>query len=236
MTGFEQATLTLQHVALWISAVAAAANVIAAAGIWHGIRAMVRANKDRAVILDGQREADDKRHEDAMKEGARRHEEAMNEIAARRKADDKRHEDAMAAHAEAMAEGVRRHEEAMKEGARRHEEAMKEGARRHEEALKEIAARREADDKRHEDAMAAHAEAMAEGARRHEEAMAALAAQREADERRHEEAMAAHAAQGRSLDALIGGLERQIVSLESVVERTGPLRMGFEEPDPGPAE
>ena len=164
MTGFEQATLTLQHVALWISAVAAAANVIAAAGIWHGIRAMVRANKDRAVILDRQREADDKRHKDAM-----------------------------AAHAEAMAEGARRHEEAMKEGARRHEEAMA-----------ALAAQREADERRHE-------EAMNEGARRHEEAMAGLG-------------------------ALSGGLERQIVSLESVVERTGPLRMGFEESDPGPAE
>ena len=164
MTGFEQATLTLQHVALWISAVAAAANVIAAAGIWHGIRAMIRANKDRAVILDRQREADDKRHEEAMKEGARRH------------------EDAMAAHAKAMAEG----------------------ARRHEEAMAALAAQREADDKRHE-------EAMAEGARRHEEAMAGLG-------------------------ALIGGLERQIVSLETVVERTGPLRMGFEESDPDPAE
>ena len=121
MTGFEQATLTLQHVALWISAVAAAANVIAAAGIWHGIRAMVRANKDRAVILDRQREADERRHEEVM---------------------------------------------------------------------------------------AAHAEAMAEGARRHEEAMAALAMQ------------------GRSLEALIAGLERQTASLEAVVERTAPPAAG----------
>ena len=62
--------------------------------------------------------------------------------------------------------------------------------------------------RRHEEAMAAHAEAMAEGARRHEEAMAALAIQ------------------GRSLEALIAGLERQTASLEVVVERTAPPAAG----------
>ncbi len=84
MTEFEQATLAAQHVALWISAASAAASAAAAWGIWYGIRAMVRANKDRAAILDRQREADERRHKEAM-----------------------------AAHAEAMAEGARRHEENM---------------------------------------------------------------------------------------------------------------------------
>ena len=128
MTDFEQATLAAQHVALWISAagvgatfLSAAAATVAAWGIWYGIRAMVRANKDRAVILDRQREADERRHEEVM---------------------------------------------------------------------------------------AAHAEAMAEGAHRHEEAMAALAIQ------------------GRSLEALIAGLERQTASLEVVVERTAPPAAG----------
>ena len=128
MTDFDQATLAAQHVALWIAAagavaafVSAAAATVAAWGIWYGIRAMVRANKDRAVILDRQREADERRHEEVM---------------------------------------------------------------------------------------AAHAEAMAEGARRHEEAMAALAMQ------------------GRSLEALIAGLERQTASLEVVVERTAPPAAG----------
>ena len=128
MTDFGQATLAAQHVALWIAVagaaaafVSAAAATVAAWGIWYGIRAMVRANKDRAVILDRQREADKRRHEEVM---------------------------------------------------------------------------------------AAHAEAMAEGARRHEEAMAALAMQ------------------GRSLEALIAGLERQTASLEAVVERTAPPAAG----------
>ena len=79
----------------------------------------------------------------------------------------------------------------------------------------------QADERRHEKAMAAHAEAMAEGARRHEETMAALAESARADDKRHEEAMGA-------LKALIGGLERQTASLESVVERTAPTA--------GPAE
>ncbi len=153
MTAFEQATLAAQDAAFWVAVVGAAAAFVSAVasaaaawGIWYGIRAMVRANKDRAVILDRQHEADERRHKEAMAA----------------------HAETMAAHAEAMVEGARRHKEAMAEGARR------------------------------------HAEAMAEGARRHEEAMDALAMQ------------------GRSLEALIGGLERQTASLERVVERTAP--------------
>ena len=88
MTGFETASLV-------IAAANAAAAVTAAAGIWHGIRAMIRANKDRAGLLDRQREADERRHAEAM----RRHDEAMQ-------AADQRH-------AEAMQAGDQRHAEAM---------------------------------------------------------------------------------------------------------------------------
>ena len=79
MTGFETASLV-------IAAANATAAVTAATGIWHGVRAMVRANKDRAVTLDRQREADERRHTEAM----RRHDEAMQ-------ADERRHAEAMAA-------------------------------------------------------------------------------------------------------------------------------------------
>ena len=48
------------------SAVSALAALAAAAGIWYGIRAMVRANRERAVILDQQRQADERRHEETM--------------------------------------------------------------------------------------------------------------------------------------------------------------------------
>ncbi len=104
MTAFEQATLAVQHAAFWVAVVGAAAAFVSAAasaaaawGIWYGIRAMVRANKDRAAILDRQHEADERRHAEAMAEGARRHEETMTALAAQREADERRHEEAMAA-------------------------------------------------------------------------------------------------------------------------------------------
>ena len=83
MTGFETASLV-------IAAANASAAVTAAAGIWHGIRAMVRANKDRAAILDRQREADERRHAEAMRAAGQRHAEAMQAGA-------QRHAEAMAA-------------------------------------------------------------------------------------------------------------------------------------------
>ena len=95
MTGFETASLV-------IAAANAGAAVTAAAGIWYGIRAMIRANRDRAGLLDRQREADERRHDEAM----RGHDEAM-----------RRHDEAMQAadqrHAEAMQAGDQRHAEAM---------------------------------------------------------------------------------------------------------------------------
>ena len=78
MTGFETASLA-------IAGANAVASITAAAGIWHGIRTMVRANKDRAVILDQQREADERRHAEAMRAGDQRHAEAMQALADQRR-------------------------------------------------------------------------------------------------------------------------------------------------------
>ena len=78
MTGFETASLA-------IAGANALASITAAAGIWHGIRTMVRANKDRAVILDQQREADERRHAEAMRAGDQRHAEAMQALADQRR-------------------------------------------------------------------------------------------------------------------------------------------------------
>ena len=63
MTPFEIATLA-------ISAANAVAAIVAAVGIWHGIRAMVRSNEDRAEqqreALREWREADERRHAESM--------------------------------------------------------------------------------------------------------------------------------------------------------------------------
>ena len=58
------------------SVVSAIAASVVAVGIWDGVRAMVHANKDRAGILDQQRDADERRHDEAMQAGDRRHAEA----------------------------------------------------------------------------------------------------------------------------------------------------------------
>ena len=65
MTEFETASLI-------IAGATATAAVTATAGIWYGIRAMIRANKERAGILDRQREADERRHDEAMQAGDQR--------------------------------------------------------------------------------------------------------------------------------------------------------------------
>ncbi len=80
MTDFEIASLV-------IAFANATAATVAAVGIWHGIRAMVRANKERAVILDQQREADERRHAETMtaldeliRDGRRQHEATMTAL------------------------------------------------------------------------------------------------------------------------------------------------------------
>ena len=66
MTEFETTSLIVAGAGVAASIIGAFAASIAAAGIWYGIRAMVRANGERAVILDQQREADERRHAQAM--------------------------------------------------------------------------------------------------------------------------------------------------------------------------
>ena len=82
MTDFESASLTVAIVVAVATCISAGAATVAAGGIWYGIRAMIRANKDRAGILDQQRKADERRHEEVMTEGARRHEESMTALKA----------------------------------------------------------------------------------------------------------------------------------------------------------
>ena len=124
MTDFEIASLAFQEMAAW--AAIAAAVVAAVVGpaqcllIWKGLRLMDRSNRERAAALEQQREADERRHAEAMEEGARRHAEVMAAHAEAAKENARRHAEVMAAHAEAMAARA----EAAKEGARRHAEAM----------------------------------------------------------------------------------------------------------------
>ena len=99
MTGFEIASLA-------IAGANATAAITAATGIWYGIRAMIRASRERAVILDQQREADERRHAEAM----RRHDEAMQ-------AADQRHAEAMAALNELIRAGQRQGEALERQGA-----------------------------------------------------------------------------------------------------------------------
>ena len=102
MTEFETTSLILAGVGAGASIISAFAASVAAVGIWHGIRAMVRANKDRAGILDRQHEADERRHAEAMRrhdEATRRHDEAMQ-------AADQRHAEAMAALADQRREAA----------------------------------------------------------------------------------------------------------------------------------
>ena len=80
MTDFETASLVVAAAGAAAAFVSAGAATVAAVGIWHGIRAMVRANKERAVILDQQREADDQRHAEAMTRADQHHAETMTAL------------------------------------------------------------------------------------------------------------------------------------------------------------
>ncbi len=110
MDEYQAATLAIRTYALWAAYGQVAATVLIGGGqiavVLYGIRAMIRANRERAVILDQQHQADERRHKEAMAEGARRHEQAMAEGA-------RRHEETMAAFAESARADDKRHEEAM---------------------------------------------------------------------------------------------------------------------------
>ena len=142
MTDFEIASLAFQEMAAWAAVVAAVAAVVVGSAqcllIWKGLRLMDRSNRERAVALEQQSEADERRHAEVMEEGARRHAEAMAAHTEAMEESARRHAEAMAAHTEAMAahaEAMAARAEAAQEGARRHAEAMEEGARRHAEAM-----------------------------------------------------------------------------------------------------
>ena len=120
MTDFEIASLAFQEMAAWAAIATAVVAVIVGPTqcllIWKGLRLMERSNGERAAALEQQREADERRHAEAMAahdETMAAHAKAMEESA-------RRHAEAMAAHAEAMAARA----EAAEEGARRHAEAM----------------------------------------------------------------------------------------------------------------
>ena len=96
MTDFEIASLAFREMAAWAAIATAVATAIAAVVvgptqcllIWKGLRLMDRSNRERAVALEQQREADERRHTEAMA--------AHAEVMAA-------HAETMAAHAETMA-------------------------------------------------------------------------------------------------------------------------------------
>ena len=88
---------TLQIASLAAPILSAVAAGIAAVGIWYGISAMVRSNKDRRDALVRQREAEDRRHGEAMAQQREFAAQQREALAQQREAEDRRHEEAMAA-------------------------------------------------------------------------------------------------------------------------------------------
>ena len=130
MNEYEIASLAAREAALWVAVAQVAATLVIGIGqiaiVWYGIRAMVRANDERALqqreALKQQRDADDKRHA-----------EAMQRLDATRDADDKRHAETM----------------------QRLDAARDDRDKRHAETMQRLAAARDDDDKRHAEAMRA---------------------------------------------------------------------------------
>ena len=95
---YQAATLAARHAGLWIAGAQVFVGVLQCAVVAWGIRAMVRANNERAVsAAEDRREALEDR-EAARREADRRHAEAMAAIAAQN-----RHVDTQSA---ALAEAV----------------------------------------------------------------------------------------------------------------------------------
>ena len=115
---------SIQIISIVLSGLNTAAAGIAAAGIWFGIRAMVRSNdkrgeqQDRAMALQResvaqQREAEDRRHKEAMEQQREFAAQQREALAQQREAEDRRHGEAMEQQREASAQQDRRHEESM---------------------------------------------------------------------------------------------------------------------------
>ena len=90
MTDFESASLTVAIVVAVATCISAGAHAVVAVAIWRGVREMDRDNKTFAAIRERQYQADKRRHEEVMAEGARRHEEAMAAITDRRRGFERR--------------------------------------------------------------------------------------------------------------------------------------------------
>ena len=115
MTEFENASLIIASIGAAAAIVNAIAVTVAAFGIWRGIGAMDRANKERAATLDQQREADERRHAEAMtalnemiQSGDKRHAESMTALNGLIQSGDKRHAESMTALNELIRSGQRR--------------------------------------------------------------------------------------------------------------------------------
>ena len=121
MTEYEIASLGLREAAVWVAVIQAAISLgvgsVQCVLIWRGLHFMRRAADGRDEGLKAQREADDKRHNEAMKALADRHAEAMQ-------ADERRHNEAMKAGADRHAEVMQAFERQERESLRRHEESM----------------------------------------------------------------------------------------------------------------
>ena len=117
MTDYETATIAYraaslahQNAGVWVAVGQLAATVIVGGAqcalIWHGIRMMRRAADTGDRGLENQRDADERRHAEAMAALDKRHAEATAAL-------DKRHAEAMAALDKRHAEAGTRHAEAM---------------------------------------------------------------------------------------------------------------------------
>ena len=101
MTEFETTSLILAGAGAGASIISAIAASVAAIGIWHGIRAMVRASKERGTDARADRQAaeaaDQRRHAEAMQAGDQRHAEAMAALSELIQAGQRQHEATMRA-------------------------------------------------------------------------------------------------------------------------------------------
>ena len=146
MTEYEIASLGLREAAVWVAIVQAAISLgvgsVQCVLIWRGLHFMRRAADGRDEGLKAQREADDKRHNEAMKALADRHAEAMQADERRHvevtQADERRHAEVMQAFERQERESDRRHAEAMDAAERRERESL----RRHEESMAALDAQR----------------------------------------------------------------------------------------------
>ena len=135
MTEYEIASLGLREAAVWVAIVQAAISLgvgsVQCVLIWRGLHFMRRAADGRDEGLKAQREADDKRHNEAMEALDKRHNEAM-------KAEADRHAEVMLAFERQERESDRRHAAAMEAAERRERESL----RRHEESMAALDAQR----------------------------------------------------------------------------------------------